>query len=385
MSGDLEPLPGVGKLLASLGVRRVINAGGTKSAFGGTLIARQVRDIMLQSNSLFCDIAELNAAVGGRVAAATGAEAGMVTNGAASAVTMAAIACMSLAPPSAAGGPATPRLREFVVQRAHRGQYNFLLGVVGGYIREVGSADSCEIEEVEAAVCSQTAAIYYLCGPRITQTRAALTSVGAVARRFGVPLLVNAAAMLPPRSNLRRFISEGADLVAMSGGKMIGGPQDSGLLFGRREWVEKARAHFTPHLSYGRAQKMSKEDILGFAVAFDRYLALDEEAFLRQMAERSERIRATITQAPGVTISCRWDAYEYFVPTVVLEFGDRWQGTNAEGLVRRLLQGDPPVFVRHLASPFRLEINPLSLLDDEEALVAAAVSAVLGRESTGWP
>jgi len=379
---DFAENVGAERLLASLGVRRVIHAGGTKSAFGGTLLAREVREVMKGSNTLFCDLDELNEAIGRRIASATGAEAGLVTNGAASAVVLAATAIMNLKSAPLSGAVQIPTVREFVVQRAHRGQYNFLITVAGGCIREVGSPGSCDVEEMETALSHATAGIYYLCGPRVEQTTATLPRVSALARRNGVPLLVNAAAMLPPRSNLQRFIREGADIVAMSGGKIIGGPQDSGLLFGRRTWVDRARSYSSPHLSFGRAQKMSKEDMLGFAVAFDRYLTLDEDAFIDRMAERVKQIQDRIVPPPGVLLSCRHDAFEYFVPTLVVEFGDAWPSTKTADLVRKLLQRDPPVFVRHLASPARLEINPVSLLDGEEVLVAEAVSAVIQTEST---
>jgi L-seryl-tRNA(Ser) seleniumtransferase len=53
-------------------------------------------------------------------------------------------------------------------------------------------------------------------------------------------VLVDAAAELPPLENLRRFLAEGADLVAFSGGKSIGGPQGSGILRGRRDLISAA-------------------------------------------------------------------------------------------------------------------------------------------------
>ena len=60
-----------------------------------------------------------------------------------------------------------------------------------------------------------------------------LPEVCQIAHERGVPVIVDAAAELPPRANLRRFIAEGADLVVFSGGKAIGGPQASGILAGR--------------------------------------------------------------------------------------------------------------------------------------------------------
>ena len=61
-----------------------------------------------------------------------------------------------------------------------------------------------------------------------------------VAHAKGVPVLVDAASQIPPTRNLRRFLEQGADLVSISGGKAILGPQGSGILCGRRDLVASA-------------------------------------------------------------------------------------------------------------------------------------------------
>ena len=88
-----------------------------------------------------------------------------------------------------------------------------------------------------AAITPHTAGIYYLAH---SHSLPPLADVASVARDHGIPLLVDAAAQLPPADNLRRFIDQGADLVAFSGGKAIGGPQASGILCGRADLVSSA-------------------------------------------------------------------------------------------------------------------------------------------------
>ena len=126
---------------------------------------------------------------------------------------------------------------EFIVVRSQRNMYDRALAVAGGRIVEVGIPDrysgpgvrDAAAWEIAAAITPHTAGIYYLAHP---QSLPPLADVAAVAREHGIPLLVDAAAQLPPADNLRRFLEQGADLVAFSGGKAIGGPQASGILCG---------------------------------------------------------------------------------------------------------------------------------------------------------
>src|SRR5439155_5505345 len=110
--------------------------------------------------------------------------------------------------------------------------------------------------------------------------------VTEVAHRHGLPVLVDAAAVLPPLERLRRFVADGADLVAVSGGKALRGPQSTGILCGRRELIAAAalqqldmdvapetwnpppflvpgdRLSGIPHHGIGRGFKAGKEEIV---------------------------------------------------------------------------------------------------------------------------
>ena len=92
---------------------------------------------------------------------------------------------------------------------------------------------------------------------------------------------------------LRRFIAEGADLVAFSGGKAINGPQGSGFLCGRRdlvgaallqqldldyvadEWepprelIDRRNLPGLPRHGIARSCKTGKEQIVGALTAFE--------------------------------------------------------------------------------------------------------------------
>src|SRR6266481_5958814 len=134
---------------------------------------------------------------------------------------------------------------EFVVAREQRNGYDHAVRAAGARLIEVGFHEivagagvrRAEAWEFEAAFGPKTAGVFYVLDSR---SRPPLTEVVAKAHARGIPVLVDAAGELPPRSNLRSIVATGADLVALSGGKAIRGPQATGLLCGRRDLIGAA-------------------------------------------------------------------------------------------------------------------------------------------------
>ena len=104
-----------------------------------------------------------------------------------------------------------------------------------------------------------------------------LNELTSIAERNELPILVDAASMLPPRSNLTKFTNLGCDLVSFSGGKAIRGPQSTGFLVGKKDWIEYCRILNAPYPTVARAQKVSKEEIAGLLVALELFLKTDEK------------------------------------------------------------------------------------------------------------
>jgi L-seryl-tRNA(Ser) seleniumtransferase len=176
--------------------------------------------------------------------------------------------------------------------------------------------------------------------------------------------------MLPPRSNLRRYICEGADLVTMSGGKMIHGPQGTGLLFGRADLVAAAQANNNPNHAVGRSDKVSREDLVGLYTALKLYMSSDEDAVLASYARELEPIVRALAGIPGLAVSIEHDQFRYHVPTAVIRFGPRWKGPSPEQVTTALFEGSPRVYVVYDRSLAELQISPVSLQAGEAALVA---------------
>ena len=115
----------------------------------------------------------------------------------------------------------------------------------------------------------------------MARARCRSRSAIAIAHRHGVPLVVDAAAQLPPVENLWRFTGMGADLALFSGGKGLCGPQSSGLVLGRQDLIDAIAFNANPRMAIGRPMKVGKEEIAGLLAAVKRYLALDHATSCR--------------------------------------------------------------------------------------------------------
>lgn len=391
------------RIYAELGVRPVINAAGTLTRLSGTRIDPAVMAAMAEAASSLVPIDQLQAAVGRRIAALASAEAALVTSGAAAGLTLAAAACLCRFDPArmdrlpdTSGMPA-----EIVIARSHRNGYDHALRAAGARLVEVGLAERTrdpQAWEIDAAIGPATVAVAY----SVDFSPLDLREVIEVAHARDVPVIVDAAAALPPRANLRRFVEWGADLVTFSGGKAIRGPQASGILCGRRELVASAAlqmwdldvlpalwsppeelvpaavvARGVPNHGIGRAMKVGKEQIVGLWVALERFLAEDEAAQCARLAEVAHRIVARLGPIVGIEVGLVDDPSRW--PLVRLDVRPPCRAGSAVELARKLEAGQPPVYlVTGHAAQGRLAIDPFCL---EEAEIDPLIHAV--RQAAG--
>ena len=109
-----------------LGIEPIINAGGTLTTLGGSLMLPQVVEAMAEASRAFVPMHELHLAAGRRIAEWTGVEAAHVCAGAAAGIALMAAACMA--------GTDGAKIRQlpdttgmnstFVVHRNHRHGYD---------------------------------------------------------------------------------------------------------------------------------------------------------------------------------------------------------------------------------------------------------------------
>jgi L-seryl-tRNA(Ser) seleniumtransferase len=150
---------------------------------------------------------------------------------------------------------------------------------------------------------------------------------------------------LPPVDHLRKWIRDGADLVIYSGGKGIRGPQDSGLLAGRQNLIEAARANGNPNASVGRGMKVSKEAMVGLWAAIDLFMQTDhEQEFQQHVAEAAELERAFAGRVDcRVVIEENWEEW----PAPVARLFPTNGAWSPKAIHHALMDSDPAIHCNH--------------------------------------
>ncbi|MGH2353972.1 MAG: aminotransferase class V-fold PLP-dependent enzyme [Chloroflexota bacterium] len=397
-------------LYRALGVRTVVNAAGTLTRLGGSRMAPEVLAAMAEASRAYVRIEDLQEAAGRVIAEATGAETGYVTSGAAAGLLLGTAACvagldlqkMERLPETSAPGTKN----EVVIHRVHRNSYDHAIRATGITFVEVGhfghpSPGPTRPYELASAINDRTAMVFWpVMGDPEGLGVLSLEETVRVAHRRGVPVLVDAAAALPPASNLRRLIAEGADLVTFSGGKALGGPQSSGILAGRadlirsvalqhqdmdvhpgtwtwRHLIAEGQIPGPPLQGIGRACKVGREEIAGLLTALRRYLERDHAADVRRWRRLAQRMAEGLAGLPGVTATYH-DGGERGTASVQIHLDERVVGSTAVQVINTLAEGDPIVAVGQggVDQGF-FTLGMMCLADGEEEIVIARLREVI--------
>ena len=396
-------MPDTPSVYDEIGVPAVVNAAGTKTRIGGSLIREEAVEAMADAATGFARISDLQARASDLIAEVTGADAGYVASGAASAMTLGAAAAIAgddpgamARLPDAEGVPS-----EIVMARTHRTGYDHALRAAGADIVDVGTNDyhlgtgatNVEPWEIADAITEETAAVAYVQKP---YTQPPLETVVEIAHDRDVPVIVDAAAELPPASNLTRFADLGVDLVVFSGGKAIRGPQSTGILAGRADLVESAALQHldmhaaseaweppeslfdvsdldgVPRQGIGRSMKVGKEELVGLIKALELFVEEDHDALVAEWQVRAERIADGLAEAEGVECSITGAEKTAVAPEVVADFGG--SSVDAADLVAALRRENPRVYVgADQLHESKFTVNPMCLTDEEADYVVERI------------
>lgn len=365
--------PGGRDVYQELGVRPLINAAGTYTMLGGSLVRPEVMEAMQSASRQFVNIVELHQAVGKRIAERVGCEAALVTAGAASALTLATAACVA--------GKDQEKIRrlpdtngmknEVIIQKAHRYGYDHAVRNVGVKLVEVETR-----QDLEKAVGERTAMLLFF-NDNDPLGKIHVEEFAQLGKKLNVPTLNDAAAEIPPAENLSRFLKLGYDLVTFSGGKGLRGPQSTGLLLGRKDLIEAAALNNNPHTdTVGRTNKVDKEDIVGMWAAVEAFSKEDHTAVWKEWEKRVQTIAATVAAIQGVKT-------ETFVPPIanhVPHLRLTWDVSKLKpaDVIKQLREGEPKIEVRPMIAE-GIEVSVWMLEPGQAEIVGKRLAALLAK------
>jgi L-seryl-tRNA(Ser) seleniumtransferase len=336
-----EPVAAAVDYYDKLGITKRINAAGTYTYLTGAVMPPAVQAAVAEAAKHPVFLEDLQRAAGEYLAQKLRCEAAMVTAGAASAVTLGTAACMTVANGASASHAMPTEMNglknEVIVQKAHRYDYDHAMRNCG--IRFV---DVETLREYEAAFTPNTVMCFFY-------NAADGGVIGRedwirVAHAHGVPCLNDAAADVPPISNLWNYTQMGFDLVAFSGGKGIRGPQNAGLLLGRKNLIAAATANNSPNDDVvGRGMKVAKEQIVGMVAAVDWFLSQSDAGFEAEFRRRADRIAAALKDIPTLTAEIFIPPLANNVPHLLIRYDTRRVNIAPKEVARRLRAGSPSI------------------------------------------
>ena len=198
-----------------------------------------------------------------------------------------------------------------------------------------------------------------------------------------MPVIVDAASMLPPRENLTRFLRLGADLVSFSGGKGIRGPQSTGILAGRRDLIRAVALNASPNQALARAAKTSKEEVAGLVTALELFMAEDEKAEMKRYVDVCTTIVDALADIPGLRVVVEHDPVNRVIPHAVVYFTPDWVGPSGHAVQVALAKGDPHIYVQQGAHQGgyadEIAIDAINLQPGDDAIIAARLREELTR------
>jgi L-seryl-tRNA(Ser) seleniumtransferase len=359
-----------------LGLRPIINASGTMTVFGASIMVPEAIEAMAAIAGEFVEMHQLHQLASEAVAQATGAEAGFITASCASAITLAVAATLTGERLLAIERlPDTTGLKnEVLVQLGHMVGYGASLeqtiAMTGARVVPVGTVSMARDYQLDDAITDRTAcAVFVVSHMTMQYAMLSLEQVCRICHAKGVPVIVDAAS----EYDLRGFLARGADLVVYSGHKFLGGPT-SGIVAGSRALVQAAALQ---NRGIGRGMKVGKESIAGVMAALQAWGRRDHQA----IRDRERQALALWMQAlaPYAAVQCS------IVPDPTGNPLDRLRvrvlpgsGWTARRLADALAAADPPVMVRDYQTDLGyFDLDPCNLHPGEAETVAQQLGVCL--------
>jgi uncharacterized pyridoxal phosphate-dependent enzyme len=362
--------------ISELGLRSFINAAGTYTAMTASLMYPEVMDAINAVSKSYVMLDEVQDKVGERIAKICRAEAATVTAGCWSAMVLGTAGVLTgTDPKKIAQLPRLDGMKSVVlVQKTHNSGYVHALTNTGVRIVEIET-----LEELHKAINEQTAMLWFL------NAHANLGKISheewvAAGKKHGIPTMIDIAADVPPVENLWRFNEMGFDLVCISGGKALRGPQSAGILMGRKDLIKAARLSAPPRGgTIGRGMKVNKEEIVGMLAALEKYVSIDHDKEWKDWMNQVEYIAAQAKQRKGIQTEIVIPPLANHTPTLQIQWSAGDIPLKPAELQLALRNGAPSIEV--LANDKGISLTVFMLREGEYKIVAKRILEELKKSA----
>jgi L-seryl-tRNA(Ser) seleniumtransferase len=326
-----------------LGITPFINAAGTYTVLSASTMPDEVQAAIALAAKTPVNLSELLEASGAYLAKKLRCEAALVTSGAAAALVVGTAACVTMGNEQAILHIPTDTAglkNEVLIQKSHRYGYDHALRNCGIRFVEVET-----LQEYEQAFNERTVMTHFF---NAAEGKISREDWVRVAHQHGVPCFNDAAADVPPVSNLWKYTQMGFDLVTFSGGKGLRGPQCTGLLLGRKDLIETAKKNNSPNSNtVGRGMKVAKEEIVGLVAAVDCFLKQDDSAMEAEYRRRADVIVKQLNSIPTLQTQIFVPEVANHVPHLLITYDQNRLKITGTEVMQKMREGKP-----------RIELNP---------------------------
>lgn len=362
-------------VIKELGLRTFINAAGTYTTMTASLMHDEVVDTINESAKHFVMINEVQDKVGAKIAEICHGEAAMVTAGCWSALvlgTAGVLTGMDRKKVALLPNVSSFEKNEVIVQKTHNVGYVHALTNTGIIPVVVETA-----EELEKAITSKTAMMYFL-NAVAPEGKIQHEEFIRIAKKHKIPTLIDIAADIPPVENLWKYSDLGYDLVCISGGKAIRGPQSAGLLIGRKDLIAAARLSAPPSGgNIGRGMKVNKEEILGMYVALDKYVKQDHVAEQKMWDAQVATITSAVSKIDSVKTEVTVPPIANHTPKITISWDQSKVKSTPRDIMKKLQDGSPSI--ETMGGRDGIDITVFMLKPGEEKIVAKRLQEELSK------
>jgi uncharacterized pyridoxal phosphate-dependent enzyme len=371
LAGSVPAAAPARDLFKELGVKTFINASCLCTHLSGSLMTEDVLQTIKSTASEFANIDDVQDKVGEKIAALCHAEAATVTAGAWSALILGTAGILTgmdnkkvRQVPNLEG---TGMKSEVIIQKGHSETFSKAVCQAGVKLVTVETA-----EDVAKAVNEKTAFMLFM-NLMTLEGKIKHEEWLSLAKKYNLPTMIDIASDVPPVENIWKFNDMGFDLVTLSAGKAICGPQSAGILMGRKALIAAARLSASPRVGVGRGQKVNKEEILGTYVALKRYIHTDHDKEWKMWEDRLAVIDKAVKDIDGITTEVYAPEIADHLPNLNINWDESKVKITQAKLIEQLYNGNPAILVHSARRNKGIDIVSNMLKPRQDKIIAKRV------------